>query len=494
MQLQTSKPSAEEQALRQRIHELESHTKEALTSNKSQLQADLEAGKKLPQNESVEKADLLAKVSKLDTTVENMKIEMAEAIKCRAGLASKVATQEQQAQVYIQSIAMLQAQLHERDSVIHAKEKQLYIAESGVMAMLQEKADYQAEQGRMSTYCANLDAENKQCKERLEGLGEQLTEREFQLAASKMELELYEDASRREEEKLRDELDEKHRRELRTFEQDRHARFQEYTAIKKKAQKDIELLGQESNLRAELERKLQQERDTSNALRKKISQSRNTEDRMDETGDNTWVQRASEAELMLRTRDVEIKTLQHKVMVLERDISGKPIVPPPQPRAIQPLRITSVPITSAAPASSPIASNATPSAAAKGLDFAHLDEARVRREVSSYVQTASESVTRWNKACFAGSVGADKVVKNFATMLANWDYLQEDIIRDEKLLRVVKNVVGLEGRWTTAPTLVEIMGGKEPARDRMVKIAKRVLARIEGTGEDDGSKGVKRMR
>lgn len=494
MQLQTSKPSADEQTLRQCIHEPESHAKEALTSNKSQLQADLEAGKKLPQSESVEKADLLTKVSKLERTVENMKIEIAQAIKCRADSESKVATQEQQAQLYIQSIAMLQAQLQERDSVIHAKEKQLSTAESGVMAMLQEKADYQAEQGRMSTYCANLDAENRQCKERLEGLGEQLTEREFELEASKMELELSEDASRKEEEKLRDELDRNYRGELNMLRQDHHARFVEYTAIKKKAQKDIELLGQEFNLRVELERKLQQERDTSSALRKKISQSRNTEDRMDETGDNTWVQRASEAELMLQNRDVQIKNLQHKVMVLERDISGKAIEPLPQPRAIQPLRITSAPRTSESPASSPIASNATPSAAAKGLDFAHLDEAKVRREVSSYVQTALDSVTRWNKACFAGSVGAEKVVKNFATMLSNWEYLQEDMIRDEKLLRAVKNVVGLEGRWTTAPTAVEIMGGKEPARDRMVKVAKRVLARIEGTGEEDGSKGVKRMR
>lgn len=498
MQVQTSQPSPKEQALRQGIHELGNHAKDALTSSESHLQVNLEAGKELLQKEIIKKTDLEATVSKLERTVENLKAEIAQAIKCNAGLASKVATHQQQAQVYIQSIAMLQTQLHESNSTIRDKETQISIAESGIMAMLQEKANYQEERGQMVTYCANLAAEHRERKDRWEDLEKEFTEHfEFELAAARREFELFEDASRREEDKLKAELEElekKHCEQLVGFEQDHCARFEEYTAIKSKAQNDIKLLGQESNLRIELERQLQQERATSNDLRKKLRQSQNTEDRMDETGDNTWVQKALEAELVLNTRNLRIKALEHQVMVLERENSGRTLEPLPQPRAMQPLRTTNVARTPAAPTSSSIASNATPSGARKGLDFAHLDETRVRKEVSSYIQTALESVTRWNKACYAGSVGAEKVVKNFATMLANWEYLQEDMIQDEKLLRAVKNVVGLEGKWTTAPTPVEIMGGKEPARDRMVKVAKRVLARIEGTGEEEGSKGVKRTR
>ena len=455
----------------QRIHEWKNRLRNAAKNTTSQLEIESKTAKDQLKAQHNKIADLKARVFKLESMIEDMKAELTQAKTYKADLASKAATQEQNARTNAQRINILTAQLEK-------KEAEVARAVVFTTARLRDKQDQETELDNVKKECTNLKREKEEYKEELEGLEREkkdLEEQVFNLARVDVEFQLFQDASKENEEDLK--------AIVKKGEAQYDDLFKAYTALDNKAQNDIKLLGHLQIENGNLERKLQQELADKRNLHKEIGRLRSDSgDKMDETGDNTWVQRASEAELLLKTRDLQIKNLEHKVRDLERYGTVKTPVPLPQPRVIQPLRTINTPSPSAAPVASGAALNVTPSDAAKRLDFAHMDEARVRKDLSSYIQNALDSVVRWNKACFSGSAGADKVAKNFSTMLANWEYLQEDMIRDEKLLRAVKAIVGIEGRWANAPPLAEIMGGKEPARDRMVKVASLFWRELKGKG------------
>ena len=476
---------ASQAATQEQAAQADAQTITSLQRQLDQKHFDLQA-----KEEEVRQAAI--QMSILESIVAATRTELTQAKACNADLASKAATQAQAAQADTRTIASLQEQLNQKHLALRSKKGEVRSAESKLAELFQKKKDYETERDKRARHCADLEAENREYKAEREGLEKNWAERvEQEKAAFQKEYDCLLNRCRQDEES--------HKAKLDQLKKNNKAQYDElyttYTNVKEKAQNDAQILRYSQMENDELRRRLQEEQAAKSGLHKEIGRLRNDiGDRMDETGDNTWVQSTSEAEMLLKSRDVQIKTLERKVRELELDSPGRTPVPLPQPRVVQPLRTSNIPSTPSALAGPSVTPNATPSDAEKRLDFAQMSEARVRKELSAYTQTALDSVLRWNKACFSGSAGADKVAKNFSTMLANWEYLQEDMIQDEKLLRAVKDVVALEGRWTTSPTPAEIMGGKKPVRDRMVGIAKLVLAKIEGTGQEEGGKGVKRMR
>ena len=449
-------------------------------------------------NATRQNAELRAEVLGLKSKTDGTETGIMEAETYKADSATKVLLLKRKDE----QIASLIARLQRKENDLLARKAEVAQAVSVHTATMQEYMFFRAAEANASKICAKLSEENEKYRAEREVLEAEYAELKHKYAKKVLgyrKARQVEQSRKTAAKKMIRDIVKKHH----ALSKKRSELFREHTNLKRKAQNDIRMRGQLQDENNSLSARLQQELTAKAALSREIGRLRNDRgDSMDETGDNTWVQRASEAELLVKTQGLRIKELEVQLRHLGRIGGGKPAEPVPQPRVVQPLRASNIagPLASpsagpsAGPAGSSVASNAAPSPAGKRLEFAHMSEAGVRKEVSSYVENALNSVARWNRTCFTGSAGADKVVKHFSTMLMNWQYLQEDMIRDEKLLRALKSVVGTEGAWTTAPGPLEIMGGKEPARDRMVKVAKHVLARIEGTGQDEGSKGVKRTR
>ena len=462
--------------MRQRIHDLQDQIKGGTANSDSRLEANSKAAKEQLKKVQTKNADLNAEVFRLEGMIKVMKTDVEQAGKCKAELATRATMEEQRAQ----DIATFEAHLRQREYDLNVREAHGYLAASETTPIWQENEFCKAECETLKKKCTALEQENALYKTECEDSKKKCTALDEENIWFMAERELLnENCTALEEEKA-----------LYTTESEDLKK--KYTRLEEKGRRDIALLGQLEIQNGLLNGRLKQALDARDSLSREIGRLRHgSENGMDETSGNEWVQRASEAEVLVKSQELQIKKLEYRVRDLERNGIGKIPVPLPQPREKKPLRTSNIPGTSAASSAAP---NATKCDIPERREFAHMDENKVRKEVASYSRHALDSVLQWNKECMTGSAGAERVVKNFSNLLANWEYLQEDMIRDDKLLRAVKRIVATEGAWKTVPSVVETKAGREPARDRMVKVAKLILARMEGPGQDEGGKGVKRMR